>query len=177
MKIQLADINPDYQLEIKGDEPWLQPFYESFAPSPVDEPCILTGHLKFEMELADTVKVGGSLSVNPLVPCGRCDKTLRWQVEAKVQTRFYEAADKLPNDQELTAGELDAYYIEGSTVDAFAVIVDAVNERIPNYPVLLTEDEEHCRVCLDPIGSQNYEDPAAADASPFAQLKNLKTRH
>jgi len=181
MKIPLGELTPEYLLDIKGTEAWLAPLYESFQSSNPDDGSInlLKGDFKLELEAAGTVKISGFLEYEPMVDCGRCDKKIAWPLATNIKTRFYEPTP--PEDQakahDLSEGEMDAYYIEANQVDVLSVIIDAINDKLPNHLVLKTEDGEHCQICLEKIGDQVYEDPAAADSGPFAALKNLKTPH
>ncbi len=178
MKIPLASLTPIFKMTMEGSEPWLEELYQNFSgcKSPNSR---LVGSFKLELEMAGTVKAEGTFSYTPRIGCGRCDKTVDWPQDLSFNTRFYEPlpAEDLPKDHELTQGELDSYYIENGFIDILTLITDTVNADIPNHPILLTEDGEHCRICLDAVGSENYEDPAGKELSPFAALKNLKTRN
>jgi uncharacterized metal-binding protein YceD (DUF177 family) len=178
MKIALGNLNPKFNMDITGTEDWLVNLYKDFAGC--EKPKILlTGNFELELEMAGTVKASGVIKFNAHIDCGRCTKKIDWPQDLSFNTRFYESLtpEELPNDHELTQGELDNYYIEDGQIDILTLIVDTINADIPNHPVLLSEDGDHCSVCLDKVGSENYEDPGGDEMSPFAALKNLKTRH
>jgi uncharacterized metal-binding protein YceD (DUF177 family) len=181
MKIPVGDVKPELMLTLSGEEPWLGRIYADLNQplAKLGEKASsakIAGTLTLILEPAGTVIVSCKLTYEPSLPCARCDKILQWPLKLNFQTRFFEPQpdEFAEKDKNLSKDELDVYYLDDEGVDVEMVINDAIQTALPSYLVQTTEDGDHCRICLDKLGDVSFEDPAGANLSPFAALKNLK---
>lgn len=184
MKISINDIDPRFDLNIQGNEPWLARLYEDFPVESGPKP-VLKGDLRLTSEEGGSILVTGQLSYAPMLGCSRCDKPIGWPLDLKVDVRFYPAGvNEAPREKNLSRAELDAYYIEDAAVDVEVLINDTVQTGLPSRILVTSKDGKACGICKDDLTiDQVYGTPADGGAvkkgdskpeSPFAALKGLK---
>lgn len=180
MRLAVAEIIGTRVVEIQGREPWLDALYRDFPlPEADGTSSLLTATLRLRVEESGSVHVTGRLSYAPVVSCSRCDKTIGWPIDCDLDVRFLpEQANDLEREKNLSAGDLDAYFLDGDEVDLEQLITDAVQTALPSRFVLADAKGENCRVCKVSITDERVYGTAedAGSASPFAALKGLKLK-
>lgn len=181
MKINVKELNPNFDLEITGQEPWLERIYGDFPVDPETPRPTISGHLVIELEEAGTVVVRGRLAYAPVVPCSRCAFGVSCPLDLRISTRFLPAAyNETPREKNLSMAELDAYYIEDDMVDLEQLLNDEIQTAIPSQLTPSSESDPSCPACKNDLsGGKVYgpEDSKTADTSPFAKLRDLKLKH
>lgn len=184
MKIRVQDIRDSLSVEIKGNEPWLTPFYESFAQrsdgSPGDKSGKLVANVRIDEIPGDVIRVSGNVKFSPLISCGRCGDAIIWPVDRSFDVYYERDFPFDPEQREinLRPGELDRYYVENGMIDLEALLNEMVQLDIPLSNIRASEDESKCLVCDEDLTVPlAYEEMGEMKKeSPFAVLgsKNLK---
>lgn len=198
MKLPVKEIfDTPYQIELRGDEPWLQNIYGSFAQTN----GLLTAQLSFRKDLAGFVYVSGNVAFTPYVDCSRCSESIPWPVAESVEVTYRpEGLDATPaKEVNLKKRELEQYAIANGMIDLEELVNDIVQMAIPLHTVRITDDGKSCVACgIDvtsekvwggnpssrtskpqPSGKNNSADSTNDDSkttSPFAVLAGLKLK-
>ncbi len=180
MHISLSELASPKNLRITGDEAWLGRIYGDF-PLGKAKPPKLTGELQVRLEAGGSVLVTGRFSFAPIVACSRCEDSISWPLDVKVETRFQPARANTSDprrDVVLTEADLELYFIEDEAVDLEAVLNDLVHTELPTRILATTADGSACRICLQDLSDDRvYGQSKTEEASPFAALKGLKLKN
>ena len=181
MRLAVSSISEQTVIEIRGDEPWLEPLYRDFPlPGGAGERATLTGRLEFRLEEAGSVMVTGTLTYAPIVTCSRCDKALAWPLRCEVSTRFLpEQVNDMPREKNLSRDDLDAYFLDSHAVDVELLVNDTVQMALPTQFLATDPSGQNCRICAVQLDTEQVYGSAKepAEKSPFAALKGLKLPH
>ena len=183
-KIKVAELREALDIDIKGNEPWLQTIYDSFSErvdgSIRDYAALLTGHLRVIPIPGDVVQVQGSILYTPQIACGRCGDDIKWPVDAKIDVWYEDEttlADKGP-EINLQKGDLERYFIRDGIIDLENLVNETIQMQISTTCVRETDDGSKCLVCDADLSKPIVyrEDSQEEKISPFAELgtKNLK---
>lgn len=176
MKINVNALNPMMQLDLKGDEVWLQQIYQSFEEwaGKIDTP--IKGALSLRKDDYGFVQISGSIAFTPKLPCSRCSDPIPYPINIAVNTEFRPHNSDLPSDYDLQREELDYYYLDmSSNIDLEGLVNDLIQTSIPSQILLLTEDASGCQICPNKFtDSKVFGSEPSEDENPFAILKNIK---
>lgn len=184
MKIAINSFETTTELQITGDEPWLNQIYEVF----MEEGQItsrITGSLSILREENGSAWVKGHLAFSPLVACGRCAQAVKLPLNVAISARFLSDSEN-PNrtenwqrERNLTRDDLDTYYMAGGVIDLEQLINDAINTEIPISYIPASDDGKSCRVCLADLTSAHIfgQEQEPKESSPFHALKRLRLKN
>ena len=180
MRIPAHQIENDLTVTITGDEPWLVPIVASLSDIDRESktPPRITGTIKLRKDTAGFVHGKGVLKHSPSLVCGRCDDVLAWPIQADVNVSWRPAFESnAPHEINLTAEDLDVYFIEDGAIDLSQLVNDCLHLAIPSHVPVRTPDSEDCLTCgLSLANTLVYGDGVSLPpkASPFEGLKDLK---
>lgn len=177
MKIKVSHVNARTVLAVKGDEPWLAQIYQSFATGDGLPVPPLTGQIVYAPDAAGGVNVDGDLAFTPFLACGRCDRSLTWDLSCRFAVTYRLVAPAEPGrDKDLVADELDHYFIEDDGIDLELLVNEQLQLLVPAMPVRRDDKGENCLDCGAAVGSPFVAGSSGAKVtvSPFARLKDLK---
>jgi uncharacterized metal-binding protein YceD (DUF177 family) len=176
LKININTLNPTVQIDLKGDEAWLQQIYKSFEEwaGNIDTP--IEGALSLSKDDYGFVQVKGSIAFTPKLPCSRCSDPIAFPIEIAVSTEFRPYNKDLPSDYDLQKEELDYYYVDkDGNVDVEGLVNDLIQTSIPSKIVLTTDGGSACKICPNKFtDSKVFGSEPSEDDNPFAILKNIK---
>lgn len=190
MKISVKDLHKPLHIEIKGDEDWLGPVYqsfaidsrESFAPGVDRQPRTLRGNLNISINSYGYVVVDGRLNYAPLVSCSRCDLIVTYDVGQDVASVYKPSSTAASRDERdvevtLSADDLDERLIEDGKIDIESLINDLVQTAIP-LQTCQTDDRGMCHFCgVDVSAAKVFSSVKEGEndpTSPFAKLAGIK---
>lgn len=179
MKLNISNLREVKKITVTGDEGWLKTIYDTFhsdANSKVNK-------LKAELIITPVgdgfTMVKGEISYTPIVDCSRCGDFIPWSIEDRFEVCFQkeDVNDEQLKERELSAGELDEYYLDGDDIDIELLLNERVQLAIPMRTVLAREDKENeCFVCGDDLDEARVigVSPENDENNPFHALKHLK---
>lgn len=182
MRINVKELEKDLEIDIKGDEPWLEKIYDTFklseniewAEDKEKNSGVITGAVKVSVTYA-TVIVRGHVSYVAPVSCSICTRAINWPIHENIEVGVLKSTPEFEEETELSAGELDDYYLEDDTFfDLELAINDAIQTAVPMQTVKRSADG-NCAVC-----KKNLEQDLTADSNsvssdnPFSVLKDFK---
>ena len=191
MKVSVKDLKKPLNIRISGDEPWLREIHSSFAlgdgdscaPGVRESGRCVSGSLDLSMGSGGCVKVSGSLTYEPLVPCSRCDLAIPCDVSQGVDAVFKPAPSSPDERREvsLSEGDLDERFISDGAVDLEELLNDLIQTAIPTQTVQAVAGTSDCRFCKADLSaprvfSTGGDEGEAGAESPFAKLAGLKVK-
>jgi uncharacterized metal-binding protein YceD (DUF177 family) len=175
MKININSINPTLIVEVTGTEAWLKNIYGDFFPPDAKDHARLTGKIKLLEEEAGTYLITGDFRFEPVLPCGRCDKSIKWPVKFEINTRYLPAITQhQEKEKNLSRTDLEAYYIADNRIDIEVVINDSLNDQLPDRAIRTAEDGSTCLDCGKDVSDDKIWSSQDEKPSPFSVLKGLK---
>jgi len=122
------------------------------------------------------ILVRGRLQGELGLSCGRCLEPFAAPVETDFDLLLVPAPQgEGPEEQELSAQELDLDFYTGETVDLEAIIREQVILMIPLKPLCREDCRGLCPVCGTNLNRESCTCQAEKSNSPFARLAKLKT--
>lgn len=156
-------------IKVDGSEEWLKPLYEQFRNSPGQRGSSLKG--SFAVNLLDScVQVEGQYQFSPEVKCSRCSASLVWHIHENLDLFFSLQPDDLSaRERDLTAKDLDDYFLLDNQVDLESVINESVQL---SFPLKLKCDQ--CKEHKEEDAVYSSDDCSQESSHPFAKLRELK---
>ncbi|MBC7794321.1 MAG: DUF177 domain-containing protein [Clostridia bacterium] len=154
LKVPIDKIGPDgYELDVRLEKPWMTALLsDAKAPfEPVD-----AGELDVRLDRAgDVVHIRGSLSVHFKAACGRCLRTLTYDIEVPVEVAMFPDGSALAagNDSELDQEDLGASTYENKEIDLEGLVRDEIFLEMPMNPMCEGEAAATC-VAVIPVDAQ-----------------------
>jgi uncharacterized metal-binding protein YceD (DUF177 family) len=173
MKIDTYKINPKLNLKILGNETWLEPMLKELDSDILSPKITLTGEVDFNSDSAGFVYCKGRLHFKSSIICPDCKKETPRPFEINADITWRPAFEShVPKDTQLTASDLDTYFIENDKVDFGQYIYDTILCDLP-----MNTDESQCESCR----SNSSNNPASklnskeddGKSSPFSKLADL----
>lgn len=177
MRIKSSQITSKTDVQLTGQETWLESIYEDFArQESVDGAKQISGQLSLTKGEDGSVCVTGHLDYTPAVSCARCDKGIPWPLSVDVNaTVLPNDHTPLPRDHNLSEEELDSYVMEGDEVDLEMLVNDAIQTALPSQFLAASEDGKSCKIChIDISSTKVFSAGDTENASPFAALRGMK---
>ena len=169
IRIEELKVGKPKLVNIQGDEDWLSPLYEQLRSEAGEVTPRLTGD--FSIELLDAcVHLQGSYKFSPVVKCSRCSSSMVWPIQEKLSLYFSLQADDLSaRERDLTAKDLDDYFLLDNQVDLESVINESVQL---SFPLKLKCDE--CKATSEDEAVYRSDEKGQDVLHPFAKLRELK---
>lgn len=177
MRIKSSQITSKTDVQLSGQETWLESIYGDFAsPESVDGAKQITGQLFLTKADNGSVDVTGHLDYTPVVSCARCDKSIPWPLSINVNaTVLPDEHTPLPRDHNLSEEELDSYVMVGDEVDLEMLVNDAIQTALPSQFLAASEDGKSCKIChIDISSAKVFSAGDTENTSPFAALRGIK---
>lgn len=122
---------------------------------------LIRGHLEGELELS----------------CGRCLEAYTTPVETDFDLLLVPAPlGAGPEEEELSAEQLDVDFYQGETVDLEAIIREQIILLVPLKPLCREDCQGLCPVCGIDLNRETCTCQVKKSESPFAQLAKLKEK-
>ena len=181
MKIALNSFASALDLQLVGDEPWLEKIYKDFCTGS----SRIQGSLTIQRDASGGAMISGHIQFIPMVDCGRCAKSVAMPLAVNIKARFHpesenpERADNWKRERNLSRDDLDAYYIDSGMIDVEEVVNDAIHTATPDSYVPTSDDGNRCLVCRCDLSSPHVfgKEHENEKPSPFASLKRLTIKH
>lgn len=178
MKIDLLDIDPQVNVTINGDEPWLESIYRSFESNP-NTPAAprLSGTMTVKKTGYGTYATTGDVKFSPLVACGRCDQLLSWPLDLHftIDCREEKKSSETARERDLKESEMEIFYFSGGHIDLELILNEMIQIALPSQTVQ-KDDRDQCMVCHKDLRDDlAYGSREAAKENPFAVLKKLQS--
>ncbi|NRA43884.1 MAG: DUF177 domain-containing protein [Oligoflexales bacterium] len=169
IRVDELEIGKPKRIAIKGSEDWLSPIYEQFRSAPRQEVPVLTGNLSVNL-LDACIQVEGEYTFSPSVKCSRCSASMNWPIHERLDLYFSLQADDLSaRERDLTAKDLDDYFLLDNQVDLESVLNESVQLSLP---LRLKCDQCKAKSEDDVVYSSDKE--GQESLHPFAKLRELK---
>jgi len=171
MKLVVSQMREPGSLVITGREPWLASIYKEFRTGE----ALISGTLHYEPRHGGAVRIRGQIAFEPQIGCGRCDRSIPWDLGHTFDLLYREREGDDPRrERDLIREELDFYYIENDIIDLEIVINEQLQLVLPSQAVRRDPTGKMCLVCGDDVSSTLVAGPKDdRSQSPFAKLKSL----
>ena len=169
IRVDELEIGKPKLVAVTGNEDWLSPIYEQFRSASNKEAPLLTG--RFSVQLLDAcVHLEGNFQFCPDVKCSRCSCPVAWSINEHLDLYYSLQPDDLSaRERDLSAQDLDDYFLLDNQVDLESVINEAVQL---SFPLSLKCDQ--CKASgTDGVVYTSDED-GQGSSHPFAKLRELK---
>ena len=173
--LKTENISKPLDVEINGDEKWLESISSHFPPPPGEANPKLTGLLTIKPAEFGEFLVEGGLTYSPYVKCSRCDFPIQWPIEKKVLARFKGPSTfSTAPETDLSSHDMDDYPIEEGQINLEQVTIDSIMTEIPERTVRHADGSSKCLLCDKELEENlvSRSKPVESD-NPFAVLKNL----
>ncbi len=129
-------------------DPWvLQVLNRLGIEGPFDEGP-LTGAIELFCDSAGFVYGMGSFSFTPKLACFLCQDPKPFPINSTFKVTWRPAySDNPPKELALTSDQLDEYFIENGQIDLAQVLLDTINDSIPDVTKFFEEGDLNCRIC------------------------------
>ncbi len=181
VKINVSELLQERVIDIQGDEAWLSDIYNNFKMISSDlGPGKISANLRLQPPQYEQVAVSGSVSYEPLLDCSRCSDPIAWPIKIKLNIVFRPASEDIHESLvDLHTDALPDYFIdEDNQIDLEALLNDLLLTELPNQILRRAPQTGQCSICgKDLSKSLVYESHDLQERSPFAVLKDFKTKH
>ncbi len=180
MLIDINDINPTLKLDISGFEKWIAPLVSEAMPSGESQSGKLYGNISFKKDAAGFVYAHGTIDFSSDMPCHHCGTAIPCKFQEKIKVSWrppYETS--APRDIQLTADDLDVYFIENEQIDVSQLLHDTIQCALPDAATQAESESNYCLNCRDLYSQRKATDhrpPVLEEpkkVSPFAVLETL----
>lgn len=181
MKIKVTDLLEPRSINIAGDEPWLSEIYKNFGElTSKPSESRITGNLQIEPPQYEQVAVSGKIFFSPSLDCARCSDPITWPIALDLEAVFRPASEDVHESLvDLQRDALADYFIdEAGNIDIEAFLNDAIMTEVPSQVIRKDPKTQQCMICGKDLGeSLVYSSHDLSEQSPFAVLKDFKTKH
>lgn len=176
MQIRVTDISSKLDVEIQGNEPWLDRVVKDLQEVNDAPQTSITGKILLQRDTAGFIYCTGHVKHTPTLACSRCGSPVAWPLEAEIRATWRPPFEShVPGEIALTTEDLDTYFIEKGCIDIEMMVNDALQCALPSQVQATTENPHECLAdSTYPNDTKVYgEQDEPKRPSPFDVLKNL----
>ena len=140
-----------------------------FCVQKIDVRCFVEKVLK-------NVSIKGEINAGVELECCRCLEKFNFPEEIEFKYVLMPADDLKEDDLELTYEDLEYSHYEGDIIDLDQIVVEQIVLQIPVKPLCNDSCRGFCPVCGINLNIEKCNHETQQIISPFAALKNFKTK-
>ena len=174
MILDFAKITENLDIEITGNENWLEKIYHSFDCKAASSKATISGIVHIDVENPTYIRLHGRVSFTPKLACSRCSDLIPIELNETIDIFLLKEKPRFLEEQDLTKDELEEYYLgEDKKFDLEIAVNDVLQIARPANPVL-KDSNDNCIPCGADLSETLVTNSTTQESSPFAILTELK---